>query len=462
MAKKWILVGGCLVVLLIWNMSVVLAQEKVTLRILGIGGWYPSELALKLAPLFNEYAEKNLGYSVDIKADFAPFTALYEKAAAAFAAHSDAYDIVIVDSQWLGAFSTGGHIMQLNELIESDPKLKEAVENMYPEHRAAYMTYPDGSDQYWGLPQEGDDLVLYVRKDLLEDPTERANFKAKYGFDLPQTYEDFRNLDWETFEKIIEFFTRPEQNFYGFAAEYSKEYDFISDHVMSFIWTWGGDIIDWNTYKVDGIMNSEVAVEALEYYVKLLRYQPPGAVTYGIDQCINAMAQGQVFSTLTWAAVGKPIFDPALSKVADKVMVVMPPGKRDENGNLRRVYCLGGQPWVISNYSKHKKEAIDFLKWWYTDEAQWAFAKEGGNPVIRTIIDTEEFKNLNPWNRAYVDMIPGGRDFWHLPCYAELLLVQQEEWTAYASGQTKDAKVAMDNIARRQEEILRDWGFLKD
>ena len=115
---------------------------------------------------------------------------------------------------------------------------------------------------------------------------------------------------------------------------------------------------------------------------------------------------------------------------------------------------------MVSNYSKHKKEAFDFLRWWYSEEAQWAFAKEGGNPVIRTIIDTEEFKNLNPWNRAYVDMIPGGRDFWHLPCYAELLLVQQEEWTAYASGQIKSAKEAMDNIVRRQEAILREWGFL--
>jgi len=470
MRKGKILVFS-LVILIILSLGggSLLSQEKVTLRILGIGGWYPSELAIKLAPQFNKYAEENLGYSAEILADYAPFTALYEKAASALAAHSDAYDIIISDSQWLGAFSTGGHIIQLNDIIESDSGFKAAVEGMYPEHRASYMTYPDGSDQYWGLPQEGDDLVLYVRKDLLEDPTERANFKEKYGFDLPQTYEEFKNMDWETFEKVLEFFTRPEENFYGLAAEYSKEYDYISDHVMSFIWTWGGDIIDWKTFKVDGVINAPEAVEALEYYGSLLRFQPPGAVTYGIDQCVNAIAQSQVFSTLTWAAVGSPIFDPKLSKVYDKVMTVMPPGKKDENGNLHRIYCLGGQPWVISNYSKHQKEAIDFLKWWYTEDAQWSFAREGGNPVIRKIVDTEEFKNLNPWNRAYVDMIPGGRDFWHLPCYSELLLIQQEEWTAYASayaaGELEDTRSAaqktMDNIAQRQEQVLRDWGFLE-
>lgn len=76
------------------------------------------------------------------------------------------------------------------------------MESLYPEHRAAYITYPDGSDQYWSLLQEGDDLVLYVRKDLLEDSTERVNLKVKYGFDLPQTYEYLRNLDWETLRKL--------------------------------------------------------------------------------------------------------------------------------------------------------------------------------------------------------------------------------------------------------------------
>ncbi|HHY45791.1 MAG TPA: extracellular solute-binding protein [Firmicutes bacterium] len=436
------------------------AEEEVTLRILGIGGWTPSELAVKMGPLFSKYAEEKLGYKANVVADFAPFTSLYEKAASAFAAKSSQYDIIISDSQWLGAFATGGHILKLNDIIEKDPALSKIVKDIYPQHIASYMTYPDGSDEWWGLPQEGDDLVLYVRKDLLNDPKEQAAFKAKYKIDLPRTYEDFAKLDWDTFHKVIEFFNRPPK-MYGFAGEYAKEYDFISDHVMSMFWTWGGDIIDTKTNRVRGILNSKVNAEALKYYKDLLKFQPPGAISFGIDQVINAMAQGQVFSALTWAAVGRPIFDPALSKVHDKVMVVMPPGKILENGKFNRIYCLGGQPWVISKYSKHQKEAIDFLKWWYLPETQWEFARRGGNPVVRSVIDTEKFKELNPWNRAYVDMIPQGRDFWHLPCYAELLLIQQEEWTAYMSGATKDAQTANDNIARRQELVLRRDGFLK-
>lgn len=121
--KKGDKIAGCLVllaVLPIWSVLATGAQEKVNLRILGVEDWYPSELALKLVPLFNEYAEQGWGYSVDVEADFASFTVLYEKVATVFVAHSGAYDVV--GNQRLGAFSTGVHVVQLNEVIESDPK----------------------------------------------------------------------------------------------------------------------------------------------------------------------------------------------------------------------------------------------------------------------------------------------------------------------------------------------------
>jgi len=50
---------------------------------------------------------------------------------------------------------------------------------------------------------------LFYRKDLFEDPTEKANFKAKYGYELrvPRTFDELVD--------VAEFFTRP-PNLYGF------------------------------------------------------------------------------------------------------------------------------------------------------------------------------------------------------------------------------------------------------
>ena len=71
------------------------------------------------------------------------------------------------------------------------------------------MEYPEGSKTFWGLPEEGDTIALFVRTDLFHDPKERKAFKDKYGMELPQTFEDFENLSMADFEKVSEFFTRP-------------------------------------------------------------------------------------------------------------------------------------------------------------------------------------------------------------------------------------------------------------
>ena len=107
------------------------------------------------------------------------------------------------------------------EMIDKNPNLK-AIEWYDQVVVDTYMSYPLGSDNYWGFPLEGDTMVLFVRKDKLLDPAERDAFKAKYGFDLPKSFEDFEALTYPDFEKMLEFFTRPEQDFYGIAQHYSK------------------------------------------------------------------------------------------------------------------------------------------------------------------------------------------------------------------------------------------------
>jgi len=435
--------------------------KKETIKIASISGWTPCEIGPGITEKFPPYAKEKLGVDVDLIWDGVPWGAALERTTTILAARDPTFDIIFSDSQWIGTYAVPGHIIELSDFIKADPELKAIIDDFYWEHRNYYMTYPFGSEHYWGLPMEGDDLVLYVRMDLLKDPEEQADFKKKYGWELPSTYEDFKDIDWSKYEQICEFFTRP-PGLYGLAMEYSKDYDFISCHVMSFIWSHGGDIIDWDTYEVEGVVNSPEAVEALEHYKAVLKYQPPGASTYGIDECVTAMAQGKVFSTLTWGAVGYPIFDPKTSIVHDKTIAVQCPSIIGKDGKTRRIYCIGGQPWVVSTYTDTSKDLIfEFLKWWYSEPTQWEFAEKGGMPVIKRVIDSDRYLTMHPYSKAYKDMITGARDFWHFPEYAEMLLVFQEEWHAYCAGETKDAKTAQDKVARRQTEILKRAGYLK-
>ena len=154
-----------LVSLLVFS-SFAFAQTR-TLNLLGISGWTPSELALKMAPAFEEYAREKLGYEVRVTADFAPFTALYEKAAAALAARSSQYDIIIV-SQWL--------VHLQNQANDSMSSLKLTVFKSIWDYvsRAYYACAYPTILTCWGFPQVGDNL-MYVRKDL-RDP-EQADLR---------------------------------------------------------------------------------------------------------------------------------------------------------------------------------------------------------------------------------------------------------------------------------------------
>jgi multiple sugar transport system substrate-binding protein len=430
--------------------------QTIDMAIVGIGGWLPSSLGVTMAQeLFAPYALENYGYTVNWSFQEAPFSALQQKAATSLASRSQEYNIIISDSQWLGAFAEPGWIVNISDLIPEHPEFDLEVYD--PVARETYQIYPDGSDQVWGLPQEGDVIVLFVRKDLLLDPDERAAFTEEYGWDMPETFEDFEALTFEEFEQMSAFFTRPEQDLYGTVMQYSKEYDFMTMYLYPFMFSLGGDIWNPETREVWGVLNSEENAQGMEWNRRFLQYQPPGAINFGIAEEIDVFLQNKVFSAFQWAAVGLAMIT---DENRDNVMVVPPPGFRQEDGSIRRVYSMGGQPWVINafNDEAHMRVAIDFLKWWYLPETQLEFARRGGNPVLRSVLELPEFDSINPWNQAYRYMLNENRarDFWHEPNYAEMLAAQQEGWTAFASGQVTDATNTLNWIACQQQKTLFD------
>ena len=169
-----------------------LAGKKIDMNILGIAGWLPSSLGVKMSPIFADYVKERFGYQVSFGFAEAPFSDLFQKAATSLATKSQEYNIIISDLQWLGALAKPGWILKLNDVIAKNKELQiDWYSNTITE---AYQIYPDGSKDLWGLPQEGDTIALFVRKDMLADPKEQQAFQAKYNAKLPQTFEDFENL----------------------------------------------------------------------------------------------------------------------------------------------------------------------------------------------------------------------------------------------------------------------------
>ena len=126
---------------------------------------------------------------------------------------------------------------------------------------------------------------------------------------------------------------------------------------------------------------------------------------------------------------------------------------------------MGGQPWVINAFNDDAKMrvAIDFMNWWYLPETSLEYTKRGGNPCDKATMSRSDFDSINPWNRTYKYMLGPGtsQDFWHDPKYSEMLSLQQEGFTSYMTGQSKDAMGVLNYIACGQQQILSDEGTAK-
>jgi multiple sugar transport system substrate-binding protein len=403
--------------------------------------WAEWDPANYLQELCNIYTEET---GVVVNVETTPWSDFQVKTFNEFAARSDAYDIVVGDSQWLGRGATQGHYIELTDWI----KERGVDKSMAPATIVAYAEYPKGSGRYWAVPLEGDACGWSYRKDKFEDPKEKAAFKEKYGYelDIPDTWYQLRD--------IAEFFYRPEDNFYGVAIYTQKDYDAITMGVENVLWAWGADLGDYDTYRVKGILNSRAGIEAIEFYKELYKFTPPDWVNAFFPENNMAMTEGIAAMSMNYYAFFPALANPEMSKYADVTGYFAMP-----EGPAERVAALGGQGASIITYSKKQSAAFDWLEWFVKPENQATWGELGGYTCDLKTLKSEKFLNMTPYNRSFMETMQMVKDFWAVPEYAELLEVCQRYWSGYVVADQYTAKEAMDGIAEEWEEIFEKYGY---
>ncbi|MFA6157603.1 ABC transporter substrate-binding protein [Mesorhizobium sp.] len=414
----------------------VYAQEK-SLTIF----WAEWDPANYLQELGNEY-EKETG--VKITVETTPWADFQTKAFTEFNAKGSAYDLVVGDSQWLGAASEGGHYVDLTDFVKEN----KVLDKMAPATVKFYSEYPGNSGKYWSIPAEGDAVGWAYRKDWFEDPKEMEAFKAKYGYELavPKTFKEMTD--------IAEFFNRPDQNRYGIAIYTQNQYDGLAMGFENALFSYGGELGDFSTYKVDGIINSDKAVAAAENYRKLFGFTPPGWTNAFFVENNQAITENLAAMSMNYFAFFPSLINEASNPNAKNTgFFANPAGPGGE-----QFAALGGQGISVVSYSNNKEEAMKFLQWFIKDETQKKWAALGGYTCNKSVLESAEFQNATPYNKAFYDTMFKVKDFWAVPEYAELLQQLNQRVYPYIVNGDGTAKDMLDALAKDWDATFKKYG----
>jgi len=403
--------------------------------------WAEWDPANYLQELVNEYEAET---RVVVTVETTPWSDFQTKAFTEFNAKGSAYDMIVGDSQWLGAASEAGHYVDLTEFFAAN----KVGEIMAPATVKYYAEYPGNSGKYWAIPAEGDAVGWSYRKDWFEDPAEMAAFKEKYGYDLapPETWAQLRD--------IAEFFHRPDQNRYGVAIYTDNSYDALVMGVENAIFSFGGELGDFTTFQVDGILNSEQNVAALEAYKELYSFTPPGwAKTFFVENN-QAITEGLAAMSMNYFAFFPALVNPATNpNAANTGFFSNPAGPTGA-----KHAALGGQGISIVSYSENIDESYKFLQWFIQDDVQKRWAELGGYTASAAVLESEEFRNATPYNEAFYQTMFVVKDFWAVPEFAELLTAANERIYPYIVGDEGTAKEVLDALAADWTETFKKYG----
>ncbi len=405
--------------------------------------WAPAD---SLKELVKDFTKET---GIDVTVATVPWADFSKTTFDVFEKKGQDFDMVVGDSQWLGKGSRDGNYVELTQFV----KANKINESMHPVALEGYGEYPKGSHRYWAVPLEGDAFGWAYRKDLFEDATEKAAFMKKYGYplDVPETWAQVRDT--------AEFFHRPESGFYGIGIPTGVAHDTLSMGVENLIWAMGGELGDYESHKVEGILNSNKSIAGLEFYKELYKFTPPNYEDAFYTVPLVDFEKGKLPMFFSYFAFFPELEDPSKNPHYENTgYFAMPKGPLGD-----RVASLGGQGLSINSYSTKKDASLTFMKWFIKEDVQQKWARLGGFSVNKKVLASDEFLTTGArFNPVFAESIGMLKDFWADPVYSELLEASQARWSKFITTDEVTAQKTMDTLAEEWENIFEINGYYRE
>ncbi|MEO9874915.1 MAG: ABC transporter substrate-binding protein [Anderseniella sp.] len=293
------------------------------------------------------------------------------------------YDAYINDSDLIGTHSRLQQAVNLSDWMDGEGKgVTNPGLDVDDFIGKSFTTGPDG--KLYQLPDQQFANLYWFRKDWFDKPELRAQFKAKYGYELGVP------VNWSAYEDIAQFFSEDVKEIDGVRIYGHMDYGKRAPDLgwrMTDAWLSmagatspglpnGRPIDEWGirmeadscnpsgaSVARGGGTNAPASVFAIAKWDEWLRkYAPPGAADYDFYQSLPALAQGNVAQQIFWYT-------------AFTASMVAP--KADGNNT---VDDDGNPQWRMAP-SPHGPYWKDGMKLGYQDAGSWTILKS--TPVDR-------------------------------------------------------------------------------
>jgi len=395
--------------------------------------WDPANALVELSKDFTAESGIKMNF------EFVPWTNFADRFLNELNSGGKLCDLLIGDSQWLGAGAEYGHYVKLNDFFDKEGI---SMDDFLPATVYNYSTWPKGTPNYWALPAMGDALGWVYRKDWFSDPDLNAAFKKEHGRDLapPNT--------WTELMEVAKFFQGREidgKTRYGVAIYTERGSEGITMGSTAALYSFGFLYEDPDApYHMDGFVNSPAAVAGLEFYKELYECcSPPGHSDAYMVANLDAYKSGQVAMQMNWFA-----FFPGIAK--DEAVGGDTSGFFVNPEQNLEASTLGGQGISVVAYSDKQAEALEYIKWFAKPDVQKKWWSLGGYSCHKAVLEDPNFKNTAPFAADFLVAMSHVRDFWQEPTYAELLQAMQKRVHDYVVADQGTAKEALD-------KLIEDW-----
>ena len=360
------------------------------------------------------------GIKVKLVPHPADSSASYSQLARTFSGKSSAFDVVMLDVVWPGAFAP--------YLVD----LKSALAKEARAHSAGIIRNNTINGKLVAMPWFGDFGILYYRTDLLR----------KYGYSSPpKTWAQLGTMA----KKIQDGEQANNPNFYGFVYQGNAYEGLTCDALEWFASSGAGHFVDngkasLNNPRAVAIMNLQRS------WVGTIT--PRGVTTYQEGEADQAFGAGNAAFMRNWPyAYSKSQTGPVKGKFD---VTVLP-----RTGSNPSVGTVGGWQLGVSAFSKNRGAAIELVRYLTSAPVEKFNAIYNSNvPTIPAVARDAAVRKVNPWLKPEIANVARVTRPTILGTkYAQGSQIIYQGLNQILNGQ--DAKNVLPGIEQRLNRLLR-------